>query len=112
MNIKAIAEKIGMDYEAVMEDYCGDVSALKDKLIAFPSSADLTALEQSISERNADGMKKEAHKIRKCAEKLGLHEIAKLASRIEEVNHEKAVSDFAELKTARDAVCSIIENAV
>ena len=83
-----------------------------DKLMAFPSSADLTALEQSISERNADGMKKEAHKIRKCAEKLGLHEIAKLASRIEEVNHEKAVSDFAELKTARDAVCSIIENAV
>ena len=30
---KAIAEKIGMDYEAVMEDYCGDVSALKDKLM-------------------------------------------------------------------------------
>ena len=32
MNIRALAGKIGLDYEKTIEDFCGDVSALGAKL--------------------------------------------------------------------------------
>ena len=108
MNIRAIAEKTGMDYEAVMEDYCGDVSILKEKIMAFPASADLSQLEKSIKEGDTDGVRKEAHRIRKAAEKLGMKELARLASLLEEVDGEKAKTDFEELRAARDSICAVI----
>ena len=45
MNIRSIADRIGMDYEGALEDYCGDVGALSARLAAFPSECQMEKLE-------------------------------------------------------------------
>ena len=106
MNIKAIAERIGMDYENVMEDYCGDVAAVKERLLRFPSDTDLSALEGCVSSGDMDGIRREAHRIRKCAKKLGLGSLAGIASHLEETGE-----GLDMLRTTRDSICSVIGEA-
>ena len=98
MSIKSLAGAIGMDYESVIEDFCGDVSALKETLKAF-ASADYQALKNAVDANDKESVKKEAHRIRKSAEKLGLNNLRTAASRLEEVSEEKIPADYAHLET-------------
>ncbi len=109
MSIKSLAEKIGMDYESVIEDFCGDVSALRESLRKFPSSHDEEALSMAVAAKDWEGVKKEAHRIRKSAEKLGLEELRTAASRLEEVNEEKVPADYEHLKALYDEAVRAIE---
>ncbi|MBO8436943.1 MAG: Hpt domain-containing protein [Spirochaetes bacterium] len=85
-----------MDYESVIEDFCGDVSALKDALKAF-ASTDCQNLSEAVEKNDDATVKKEAHRIRKSAEKLGLEKLKVAAARLEEVNEEKVPADYAHL---------------
>lgn len=76
MNIRSIADRIGMDYEGVLEDYCGDVRALSARLAAFPSECQVEKLTKAASEGNGDEARAEAKRIRKLAEKIGLGDLA------------------------------------
>ncbi len=109
MSIKSLAEKIGMDYESVIEDFCGDVSALKNALKAFPSSGNITALKECVANKDSEGIKREAHRIRKSAEKLGLGELKTAASRLEEVNAEKVPGDADHLERLFESAVKAIE---
>ncbi len=109
MNIRAIAERIGMDYDGVMEYYCGDVAVVKEKLMQFPESASLEKLEAAIEADDETAVRKEAHAIRKAAEKLGLQEMAKAASAVEEVSRGKLPDDFSKLKAIQKEICSVLE---
>ena len=109
MSIKSLAEKIGMDYETVLEDFCGDVSALKDALRKFPSSCDAELLKKSVDTLDTENVKKEAHKIRKIAEKLGLENLRIAAARLEEVNPEKIPADYNYLASIYQKTLEAIE---
>ena len=109
MSIKSLAEKIGMDYENVLEDFCGDVSTLKDTLRNFSSSHDEEALRKSVEAMDGEGVKREAHKIRKSAEKLGLEDLRTAAARLEEVNEEKVPADYQHLKAIYDRTIRAID---
>ena len=50
MNIKAIASRIGMDYDNVIENFCGDTSEVRKKLESFIDDCNFTALESAIEE--------------------------------------------------------------
>ena len=97
MSIKTLAGKIGMDYESVIEDFCGDVSSLKDALKAFASSGDGERLGKAVAADDAEAVRKEAHRIRKSAEKLGLEDLRKAAARLEEASEDKTAADYAHL---------------
>lgn len=89
MNIKALAGKIGLDYENTLEDFCGDVSALSDKLKRFPKECGIASLEAAIELDDALAIRKAAHAIRKASEKVGLTSLTKAASRVEDAEDEK-----------------------
>ncbi len=88
-----------MDYDSVIEDFCGDVAALKDSLRAFQSSSDLETLRKNVEKMDIEGIRTVSHRIRKSAEKLGLGELKTAASRLEEVNAEKIPADAEHLET-------------
>ena len=48
MNITSFAEEVGIDYESVIEDYCGDTAALRGDIEAFLPSCHLDELEKAI----------------------------------------------------------------
>ena len=64
MSIKSLAERIGMDYDSVIEDFCGDVSALKDSLKAFHEAEDINNLKKAVESMDIEGIRKASHKIR------------------------------------------------
>ena len=68
MNITSFAEEVGIDYESVIEDYCGDTAALRGDIEA----------------KDEDSVRKLAHAIRKKAEKIGLESMAQIARKLEE----------------------------
>ena len=92
MNIRALAGKIGLDYEKTIEDFCGDVSALGAKLKGFSSACNIDELKSALSENNTAAIKKAAHAIRKASEKVGITSLAKAASRVEEAEDAKIAS--------------------
>lgn len=89
MNIKSIASKIGIDYENVVGDFCGDVSALSSKLQSFASSDAIEQIKKALDSSNTEEVKKIAHTIRKDSEKVGLTAIAKAARRVEDADVDK-----------------------
>lgn len=89
MNIKAIADKIGIDYETVLEDFCGDVSELGSRLQGFASSDVINGLKKALEAANHTEIKSLAHGIRNKAEKVGLKNIAKVARRVEDADDDK-----------------------
>ena len=109
MSIKSLAERIGMDYDSVIEDFCGDVTALKDALRAFPSKTATAVLEECVKNMDMEGIRKEAHAIRKSAEKLGLGELRTSAARLEEVNAEKVPADSEHLIKLQREIAKAIE---
>ena len=80
MNIRAIADKIGMDYEGVMEDFCGDVGAVREKLMAFASGNIAESIDGCLGSGDYAGARKFAHSLRKNAEKLGIKKLAERRS--------------------------------
>ena len=48
MNIKAIAGRIGMDYDNVIEDFCGDTGEIRKKLESFTEDCDFSALKVAV----------------------------------------------------------------
>ena len=97
MNIKAIASRIGMDYDNVIEDFCGDTSEIRKKLESFISDCNFTALESAVEQNDEESIKKCAHKIKKTGEKLGLSDLVKHAAILEEAKSGKIASAFAAL---------------
>ena len=84
MNITSFAEEVGIDYESVIEDYCGDTAALRGDIEAFLPSCHLDELEKAIEAKDEDRVRKLAHAIRKKAEKIGLESMAQIARKLEE----------------------------
>lgn len=89
MNIKAIADKIGIDYETVLEDFCGDVSELGSRLQGFASSDVINGLKAALESSDHKAIKALAHEARNKAEKVGLKSIAKIARRVEDADDDK-----------------------
>ena len=110
MNIKAVADKIGIDYEKTVEDFCGDVSALSSRLQAFASSNAIETLKTLQDKADAAGIKKLAHGIRKDAEKVGLETVAKASRRVEDADTDKLKSAVHVLIEKMEEAISAIKN--
>ena len=109
MNIRAIADKIGMDYDAALEDFCGDVSAISARLLSFPEENSLDALEVAVKEGNAEESRKAARSIRKGAEKIGLTRLAEACSRVEKSEGKELEDSFKDLRTLYISITSVLE---
>lgn len=68
MNIKAIAGRIGMDYDNVIEDFCGDTGEIRKKLESFVSDCDFPALRSAVESGDGEDIRKRAHKVKKTGE--------------------------------------------
>ena len=108
MNIKAIASRIGMDYDNVIEDFCGDTSEIRKKLESFISDCNFTALESAVEQNDEELIKKCAHKVKKTGEKLGLSDLVKHAAMLEEAKSAKLATTFAALKTEYKKISEIL----
>ena len=84
MNIRTFAFETGMDYESLMEDFCGDTAAIKERILSFPSDAKFSELKSAVIEKDDMKVKALAHSLRKSAQKLCLGEIESLARKMEE----------------------------
>ena len=73
-----------MDYESLMEDFCGDTAAIKERILSFPSDAKFSELKSAVIEKDDMKVKALAHSLRKSAQKLCLSEIESLARKMEE----------------------------
>ena len=98
-----------MDYEKVMEDFCGDVGAVREKLMAFASGNIAESIDGCLGSGDYAGAKKLAHSLRKNAEKLGIWKLAEQAGRIEEVNDEKVQADWHEAKELYTSIINAIK---
>lgn len=98
MNIRAIAKQIGMDYDNVLEDFCGDVSAIKAKLESYIEDVSFSALTSIIDKGDIAEVRKAAHKVRKASEKLGLTVMAKYAAVLENSKEDKMQSAYETLE--------------
>ncbi len=98
MNIRAIAKQIGMDYDNVLEDFCGDVSAIKTKLESYIEDTAFPVLSDAIEKSDAAEIKKAAHKVKKASEKLGLTTMTKYASVLENSKEDKMQSAYETLE--------------
>lgn len=109
MNIRALAGKIGLDYEKTIEDFCGDVSALGAKLKGFAAACNLDELKAAMDKDDAAAIKKIAHSIRKASEKVGIMPLVKAASRVEDAEEAKASSACQTLIEKCNEVIDYIE---
>ncbi len=105
MNIKALAGKIGMNYDSVLEDFCGDVTSIRAKVESLLSECSIDDLVAAYKAGDEEGVKKAAHTIRKKAEKLGLELLIKAALQVEEAKpgriqapYENLVKEFMKVK--------------
>ena len=83
MNIKAIAGRLGMDYEDALEYYGGEVSLLQAKLDSFIADVDFPSLKASVEAEDEEAIKSKAHKVRKIAEKVCMRNLEHLAANLE-----------------------------
>ncbi len=105
MNIKAIADKLGIDYENILEDFCGDVSELSMKMQEFATSDVVEKLNQALQNADQESVKQLAHKVRNTGDKIGLANVAKAARRVEEADKDK-------LKSATLVLIEKLEEAI
>ena len=108
MNIRNIATRIGMDYEKALEDYCGDVTALSERLAAFPSQCHIEQLENAVKSGVAEDIRKEAKRIRKLAEKAGLATLSGKCHDLENAGTDGIQTGFSEVKTLCSEIIGII----
>ena len=100
-----------MDYEGVMEDFCGDVSIVREKLLSFAASDTAESIDRCIGDKDYAGARKLAHSLRKNAEKLGIKALAERAGRVEEVSDEKIEGDWKETKELYASIINAIKGA-
>lgn len=98
MSVSLIAKQIGMDYDLVLEDYCGDISLISSKLKTFVNDCDFPTLLTYKSENNEEKIKEGAHKIKKLSEKLGIIPLQTLAKETEEAKSGKLDIAFKALE--------------
>lgn len=92
VNITNFAQKLGLDYEKIVEDYCGDMQALAHDILVFPELCRLDDVEKALNEKDVTAVHTAAHRMRKAAEKLSLDEIVRLSRRLEEASIDRAHS--------------------
>ena len=109
MNIRSIADKIGMDYDAALEDFCGDVAAISTKLLSFPAENGLQALEAAIDTGDMEGARKAARTLRKSAEKISLSKLAEECSKVEKAEEAELNNAYKSLRTLYISIVSILE---
>ena len=107
MNIKFIADSIGLDYEQALEYVGGDIGGLKDKLMSLEEDSHFKDLEAAILENKSDAIAKEAHKARKAFERVCLYNLASLAGKVEETKSGSTI--YKELKDEYDKVLKILK---
>lgn len=98
MNIRTIADRIGMDYEGALEYYGGDVSLLKSRLESFVKDVDFPSLKLAVENRNEEETKARAHRMRKLSEKVCLTELVKLSEILENARGLKEIHAFLTLE--------------
>ena len=108
MNIKAIAGRIGMDYDNVIEDFCGDTGEIRKKLESFISDCDFAALRSAVESGDGEDIRKKAHKVKKTGEKLGLTSLVKCAALLEDAKNGKVASAFSALEKEYTKVADIL----
>ena len=89
MNIRSFADATGIDYERLMDEFCGDTKALSTSIRSYLDTCDLPSLVKSVKDGDEEAVRSSAHRIRKCAEKLLLDETASLARKLEEAPAER-----------------------
>lgn len=94
MNIKAVAGQIGMDYDSVFEDFCGDAAEISARLESFIDDCHFDELRDAITSSDLERIAKAAHNIRKRSEKLGITNLAKYASNLEKAKKDKIAKAF------------------
>ena len=98
MNIKFIAEEIGLDYEQALEYVGGDIGELKGKLMSLDKDSDFAKLEEAVEKEDPEEIATYAHKARKAFERVSLGKLAILAGRVEEAR--TGNGSYKELKAA------------
>lgn len=109
MNIRSIADKIGMDYDAALEDFCGDVSAISSKLLSFPEDNGIGTLEAAVDSKDAETAHKAARALRKSAEKLCLTRLAEECSKVEKSDVDGLEGAYIPLRSLYISIASILE---
>ena len=98
MNVLAISEKLGLDYDEALEYWGGDVAALKDKLAKIQEDADFASLEKAVEADDAAAVQQAAHRIRKAAEKVCLKRLEKAAEAVEKAKDHREKALFEALR--------------
>ncbi len=111
MNIRAIAGKVGLDYENIIEDFCGDVKTLSGKLSSFTDSFTLEDLKAAVEKKDYDAVRKAAKVIRKGSEKVGLKDLAKAAEYVEDAKDEKIHSAAMSLIEKYEEVKKVLDES-
>lgn len=109
MNVKAIAGKIGLDWEEALEYYGGDINMLKEKLTSFEDDTSFDALRKAIEEKDSEMVAKGAHKIKKASEKVGLKNLARIAGELENSKGLKETPLFLELEKEYQKVITALK---
>ena len=109
MNIKAIAGKIGLDWEEALEYYGGDINMLKEKLSSFEKETAFDELKKAMEEKDSEMVAKGAHMIKKASEKVGLKTLAKIAGELENSKGLKETPLFLELEKEYQSVISALK---
>ncbi len=106
MNIKFIAEEIGLDYEQALEYVGGDIGELKGKLMSLDKDSDFAKLEEAVEKEDPEEIATYAHKARKAFERVSLGKLAILAGRVEEAR--TGNGSYKELKAEYAKVSKIL----
>lgn len=106
MNIKFIAEEIGLDYEQALEYVGGDIAELKGKLMTLEKDSEFAKLEEAVEKDDPEEIARCAHKARKAFERVSLGKLATLAGRVEEARNGNG--SYKELKSEYAKVVGIL----
>ena len=98
-----------MDYDNVIEDFCGDTWEIRKKLESFTEDCDFSALKVAVEEGDGENIRKRAHKVKKTGEKLGLSALVKAAAILEEAKNGKIASAFASLEKEYVTIADILD---
>lgn len=109
MNIRSIADKIGMDYDTALEDFCGDVSAISSKLLSFPEDNSIDALEAAVDSKDTETAHKAARALRKSVEKLSLTRLAEECAKVEKADEAGLEGAYMPLRALYISIASILE---
>ena len=97
-----------MDYDNVIENFCGDTGEVRKKLDSFTSDCDFPALKEAVESGDEENIRKRAHKVKKTGEKLGLSSLVRCAVLLEEAKNGKVASAYSALEKEYTKVADIL----